>query len=208
LGADGTAEIGRDELLRAFDEDLNFALMDFGDARTNFNGNITGRILSEEEVEKRIEAVNTFSKTYRYPSGYLDNLISASRTNALCDSSLNVSVEQIPSFDPIPDTPLRKEVATQPTPFPYQAAKGSWASAVIVFLLFVFSSAAARVPLEIIAFLLMFVGFCLGIAGLCGIKRHGWKGILIPSLVGLILNGLLLFIFGTNFFAARAAYGH
>jgi hypothetical protein len=45
----------------------------------------------------------------------------------------------------------------------------------------------------------------LGIAALFGIRKHGRKGILAPALAGLVLNGLLLFIFITNFVAARAA---
>src|SRR5579885_2297265 len=89
-------------------------------------------------------------------------------------------------------------------PFACQAAKGSWASPVIVVVLFVFgSSVSSRVILELIALVLILVGLGLGTIALFSIRQHGTKGILAPALVGLVINGLLLFIFITNFLAAR-----
>jgi energy-coupling factor transporter transmembrane protein EcfT len=94
----------------------------------------------------------------------------------------------------------------QPVAFAYQAAKASWIGPIIIFLLFAFAhQVAAGVLLELIALVLIVAGICLGVAGLFGIRKHGKKGILAPALVGLVLNGLLLFIFITNFVAARAA---
>ncbi len=87
--------------------------------------------------------------------------------------------------------------------FYYQAAKGSWASSIIVFFLLVFSSTGAKVILELIALLLILAGLSLGIIALFGIRKHGTKNILAPALVGIIINGLLLFIFINNFLAAR-----
>ena len=98
-------------------------------------------------------------------------------------------------------------IATPPstTAFAHQAAKGSWASAIIIFVLVAFGGRlGARVFIELIAFLLMVVGLALGVIALLGIRKHGMKGILAPAIVGIILNGLLLFIFVTNFLAARA----
>jgi len=89
--------------------------------------------------------------------------------------------------------------------FAHQAAKGSWASALIVFLLLAFGvQSGARVILELVALLLNIVGLALGIVALFGIRKHGSKGILAPAVVGIIINGLLLFIFVTNFVTARA----
>jgi hypothetical protein len=48
------------------------------------------------------------------------------------------------------------------------------------------------------------VGFLLGFVALFGIRTHGKKRILAPAIVGIMINGLLLFIFITNFLAARA----
>jgi hypothetical protein len=92
------------------------------------------------------------------------------------------------------------------TAFARQAARASWIAPVIIFLLFAFAhQVAAQLILELIALVLIMAGLCLGIAALFGIRKHGRKGILAPALVGLVLNGLLLFIFITNFVAARAA---
>jgi len=52
--------------------------------------------------------------------------------------------------------------------------------------------------------LLIIVGLAFGIIALFGISQHGSKGILAPAIVGIIINGLLLLIFVTNFMAARA----
>jgi hypothetical protein len=40
--------------------------------------------------------------------------------------------------------------------------------------------------------LLMLLGFALGLIALFGIRKHGIKGILMPAVIGLILNGLLI----------------
>jgi len=50
----------------------------------------------------------------------------------------------------------------------------------------------------------MVVGLALGVIALFGTRKHGIRGILAPALAGIIINGLLMFIFATNFFAARA----
>ena|SRR2546425_10550217 len=91
--------------------------------------------------------------------------------------------------------------------FAHQAARASWLGPIVIFLLFAFGhQVAAQVVLELIALVLIVAGICLGIAALFGIRKHGKKGILAPALVGLILNGLLLFIFITNFLAVRARH--
>src|SRR2546427_492399 len=94
---------------------------------------------------------------------------------------------------------------TQTTGFPHQAAKASWASAVIVFLLLMFGGrTGAKVIIEMIALLLLVVGLVLGVIALFGIRKHGTRGILAPALAGILISGLLVFIFVTNFLAARA----
>jgi len=120
------------------------------------------------------------------------------------DSKCAINVEQIASSP----SSQAEEIPPKspPVPFAFQAAKGSWASSVIVFFLLVFSSTGAKVILELIALLLILAGLSLGIIALFGIRKHGAKGILAPALVGIIINGLLLFIFANNFLAARAAH--
>jgi len=93
----------------------------------------------------------------------------------------------------------------QTTPFAHQAAKLSWVCPIIVFLLLTFGrQAGARVIIELVALLLIVVGFVFGVIALFGMRTHGSKGILAPAIVGIIINALLLFIFATNFLAARS----
>ncbi len=103
--------------------------------------------------------------------------------------------------------PIPPSIAAPPktTAFAHEAAKASWASAVILFVLLMLGGrTGSRVILDLVALQLIAAGFVLGIVALFGIRKHGAKGILAPALVGIIINGLLLFIFATNFFAARA----
>jgi hypothetical protein len=94
---------------------------------------------------------------------------------------------------------------SQPIALSHQAAKASWASAVIVFFLLMFGNrTGAKVAVELIALVLLVAGFILGVVALFGIRKHGTRGILAPALLGILINGLLLFVFVTNFLAARA----
>jgi len=89
------------------------------------------------------------------------------------------------------------------TALPHQAAKLSWACPIVVFVLVALEGqVGARVIIgviiELIALLLIVVGLISGVIALFGISKHGTKGILAPAIVGIILNGLLLFIFVTT----------
>jgi hypothetical protein len=53
--------------------------------------------------------------------------------------------------------------------------------------------------------LMFFVGLGSSIVALCGISRYGKSRLLGFGLSGVIINGLLLFIFATNFVGARKA---
>jgi hypothetical protein len=91
------------------------------------------------------------------------------------------------------------------TSFSHQAAKLSWVCPILVFVLLMFSKQiGARIIIELVSLLLILVGFAFGVAALFGIPKHGKSGILAPAIVGIIINGFLLFIFVTNFLAARA----
>ena len=92
-----------------------------------------------------------------------------------------------------------------PTSFAHQAAKVSWACPIIIFGLSVFGGhVGSPVIIDLIALLFILVGLTFGVVALCGISKHGKKGILVPALIGIIINGFLLFVFVTNFMAARA----
>jgi len=91
------------------------------------------------------------------------------------------------------------------TSFFHQAAKLCWVCPVIIFVLLMFSrQIGAPVVIDLVALFLILVGLISGIVALFGISRQGTKGILAPAIVGIIINALLLFIFVTNFMAARA----
>src|SRR5438876_9287575 len=93
----------------------------------------------------------------------------------------------------------------QTSTFASQAAKGSWVSAAMIFLLVALGQrTGARVIIEFVALFIMVAGLILGVIALFGIRKYGTKGILAPAVVGIAINGLLLFIFLTNFIAARA----
>ncbi len=59
----------------------------------------------------------------------------------------------------------------------------------------------AEVLLKLSAPLFVVTGFSLGTIALFGIRKHGTRGILIPSLLGTVVNGLLLGIFCVGFYA-------
>ena len=91
------------------------------------------------------------------------------------------------------------------TSFPQQAAKLSWVCPIILFLLLMVGrQMVAPLVMDLVALLFIIVGLVFGIVALLGISKHGKKGILAPAIVGIIINGLLLAIFVTNFMAARA----
>ena len=89
--------------------------------------------------------------------------------------------------------------------FAHQAAKLSWLCPVMMLLVMGFvRQASARVVIDFVALGMILVGLVFAIVALFGIRTHGTKGILVPAIGGLIINSLLLFIFVTNFFTARA----
>ena len=112
----------------------------------------------------------------------------------------------------------REESAAAPPPLPLpatarprlktnafaQAAKGSWIICVVVLLLNSFGKrmVGLEVVLDLVAFAGIVVGLTLGVVALFGIRKYGTKGILANALVGIVLNGLFLLIFVTNFLAA------
>lgn len=91
-----------------------------------------------------------------------------------------------------------------PTPtttksFSHLAAKLGWVcpviSVIILTLLINYGKIVARkiIPFFVLlAISLMVVGLIFGIVALFGISKHGTKGILMPAIIGFIINGLLL----------------
>ena len=91
------------------------------------------------------------------------------------------------------------------TAFPHQAAKLSWACPLIMVVVITLGKqAGSPLILDLVALLLILMGFAFGLIALLGISKYGARGILGHALAGLIINGFLIFIFITNFMAARA----
>jgi uncharacterized protein (TIGR03067 family) len=92
------------------------------------------------------------------------------------------------------------------TPNTFQkAARSAWVLFILAIILIVLSQKvpSVLVPIEIAVLIVTVAGLVCGVAGLLGIRRFGTRRILWPALVGIVLNGILVFIFVTNFIAAR-----
>lgn len=83
-------------------------------------------------------------------------------------------------------------------------ARASW----ITFAAIVFANGSLRERLpylvDLLALVGAIVGFVLGAIALLWIRHDGRKGILAPALAGILLNGLTVLIWVTNFLAYRA----
>jgi hypothetical protein len=89
-------------------------------------------------------------------------------------------------------------VRTQ-TSFFHQAAKASWlAPAIAIIANFVLRNAAEldqRVAIIGLVLVVLYgLGLILGVVAMTGIPRHGRRGILIPALIGVVLNAGILFL--------------
>jgi len=96
-------------------------------------------------------------------------------------------------------TPLRDTPPRNPNPFARQAARASWISFIFACLVGVFGALLPSLKRSILeevilgtVLLLPLLGFALGLIALFGIRKHGIKGILLPAVIGLFLNGLFI----------------
>jgi hypothetical protein len=69
----GRAELHGDELLRSFDEDRDFFIMDYADPRFVFTGQITAEVLSTVALEGAVDVLRQFT-SYSFPKDYKKNL--------------------------------------------------------------------------------------------------------------------------------------
>ncbi len=98
-----------------------------------------------------------------------------------------------PTAPPPTAAPPRITPPRHPNPFARQAAKASWISFIFAW---VFSHMARgtefRQVFLVTEMVFVLIGFALALIGLFGIRRYGTKGILMPAVIGLVLNGLVL----------------
>jgi len=93
-------------------------------------------------------------------------------------------------------------------PLARQLAQASWVCPLIIVVFNLLLSPlradpskaeALSVVFALFATLMAFIGFCCGVAALFGIRRHGAKGIVIPSLIGIVICSIYLSIAVINF---------
>jgi hypothetical protein len=121
----------------------------------------------------------------------------------------------LPTTPPVPVAPLGY---AQPIPVVprtdtiyHQAAKAAWVAPLIMFALSCLITGAmghndqdnrpVRLVQGVLSILLIVGGLACGIVAMCGIRRYGKSGILVPAIVGLLINGLLVSLVGLGFVA-------
>lgn len=105
-------------------------------------------------------------------------------------------------------------------PFVFQAAKASWVAPLVASALGFGAKIALQGNTQLdpqtlrvawlviggLAVLIVTAGLVLGIAALFGVKKHGWRGILIPSVIGILLcSGYLYLLASTVLLVRRLA---
>ena len=91
--------------------------------------------------------------------------------------------------------------ATDRPSFFHQAAKASWVAPLVALLLGFCTLDFRRQPenreaalvIGVVNVLLIVAGAGLAVAALFGVGKHGTAGILGPAIVGLVINGFLVF---------------
>src|SRR5947209_1169723 len=82
--------------------------------------------------------------------------------------------------------------------FGMQAAKASWVAPIIAVALNFLTNGAgpqARAVSGFVSLGLYIVGLILGIVALAGVRKYGRKGVLVPAIVGVCINGALVLLF-------------
>ncbi len=96
LDANGSAEICAETILRAFDEERNAFIMDYVDPRVGFTGEITAKVMDQEDLQDALKAFQFYRKHLVYPGGYAEKLQYAIEHPPLSlDCQVSISVEGV-----------------------------------------------------------------------------------------------------------------
>ena len=87
----GQAVVGIDELLKSFDQDRNFFLMDYSNPRFVFTGQVEAHVETTEEIEGAIREREKYKGHFNYPPNYLENLKKALSANAESNCTVKIS---------------------------------------------------------------------------------------------------------------------
>src|SRR5262245_9999136 len=83
------------------------------------------------------------------------------------------------------------------------AARCSWVAFLLILGANMVGSVTGLKPIaDLVALPMAVCGTLLGIVSLFGLRRFERKGILVPAIIGILLNGLILAIWIPNFIAA------
>jgi hypothetical protein len=103
--------------------------------------------------------------------------------------------------------------STDSKPLAVQLAKASWVAPLLVVVMNMLlknvsvtesESVTQSVVFTVFAVIFFIAGFVSGVVALFGIPKHGWRGILIPALIGVLVSGAMIGVVVSN---VRAAAG-
>jgi hypothetical protein len=80
---EGVAELSKSEIIESADKELELAMMDFNPLEGAFNGIITLRPMSREDIERAIDAYDFYKESAEYPKGYRQTLQQALEAGVL-----------------------------------------------------------------------------------------------------------------------------
>jgi hypothetical protein len=101
---------------------------------------------------------------------------------------------------------MNQTTAAKPRDLPSKLAKLTWQLWLAAMAITILTRGLSiKLPAEILALLLICLGFLLGLVLLALIPKLGAKNILNSALAGVLLNGIMLAIAIPNFIQARAA---
>ena len=91
---EGGIIVTRENLLSEADKDRSFFLMDYGDPEQDFTGEIIVTALNRESLERALTAYEMFSKVWKYPVGYLEDLHKAhTKLDEMHTATLSLNVQ-------------------------------------------------------------------------------------------------------------------
>lgn len=80
---EGIAVLSKDEIIKKAKKELELAIMDYVPLESAFNGDITLKPMSREDIEKAIDAYNIYKEYAACTKGYRQSLQQALENNVL-----------------------------------------------------------------------------------------------------------------------------
>jgi hypothetical protein len=96
----GRKELNHDEMIKEINQTVGFFPMDYVKPPHGFTGEIIAQIMNTSEIERAIQAYETFKNYWDYPLDYVTNLTQALISNA--ESNCTIVVKQVRGASPSP----------------------------------------------------------------------------------------------------------